>query len=239
MIKVLSFTARMAGASRGEFERYWMDVHVPMWRNIESIRGYAVSTIAADHTRGDVSTIAMGPVDGIVEIWYDDEAAMSRSANSSAGQAWRADSAKFIGGMRSFLTREQAIIPISSSPRPRIKALSMVARPADRSRSDFLQYWSCVHAPIARRVPLLQGFVLSHKLRDLFRTDIATIATDREPDGFTSSYVESLDARKAMVQSAEARHWFTDGASLLGAVRTFVVEEQIVHLPPPASTASA
>lgn len=234
MLKVLTFSRRKPGATRAEFERYWHDVHVPMWRDIEGIRGYVVSRVVEEHTRSDVAAFGMGEVDGLVEIWYDDEASMQRSASSVAGQAWRTDSAVFIGGMRSFLTREMAAVALPAGRRPRIKALSVVGRRPDQSAADFQAYWSGVHAPMARTVPRLEGFVLSRILRELRRTDIAAIAMDGEPDGFTSSFVDSLAARAELVASREAKPWFADGATFLGRVRTLVVEEQVIA-PPPAA----
>lgn len=234
MIKVLSFTARKPGETRAAFERYWDEVHVPMWRDIEGIRGYIVSRILAVRERPDVSPLAMGEPDGVVELWYDDEAAMARSAGSPAGQAWRRDSAIFIGGMRSFLTREEASVPVAAGPRPRTKALSIIAGPHGRDRATFVAHWREVHAPMARTVPGVRGFVLSHPIRDLVRADIPAIAMGRAPDGFAATYADDRDALDRLRRSPEAARWFADGASFLGAIRTFIAEEQVVVLPPAA-----
>lgn len=237
MIKVLTFTKRKPTQSRAEFERYWFDVHVPLWRAIPGIRGYIASRIIATHTRADVAPFAMDEFDGVVELWYDDEASMARSAATPEGQAWRADSAVFIGGMRSFLTEEEVAVPLPAE-RPPIKALSVVGRPKAKSPEAFQQYWRNVHAPMARTVPGLDGFVLSRPLRALTRTDIPAFPM-AEPDGFTSSFATSLAARDRMVVSAEAKRWFADGASFLGSVRIFVVEEHVLLAPPVAKPQGA
>lgn len=232
MIKILSFTARRSELSRAEFVRYWHDVHAPMWESVPGIRGYIISSLVGEPARTDVPSIAMAPFDGVVEIWYDDAEAMARSAASPAGLAWREDSAKFIGGMRTFLTRETAVVPLPASRRPPIKALSLVKRPAQTTAADFQRYWADVHAPMARAVPELRGFVLSHLIEERTRTDIPAFALDGPADGFTSSFVDSLEARSRLVASTEAKRWFADGATFLGAVRAFLLEERVLLNPP-------
>ena len=232
MIKVLSFTARRPEFSPAEFARYWHDVHVPMWASIPGIRGYVVSRIISENKRSDVASIAMAPFDGVVEIWYDDMESMARSAGSPEGQAWRKDSAEFIGNMRTFLTREQVVVPFPSGRRPPIKALSIVKRPLGAAASEFQSYWADVHAPMAREVPRLRGFILSRLIEERTRTDIPPFAMDGPVDGFTSSFVDSIEEREHLVASPEAKRWFADGASFLGAVRSFLLEERVLLAPP-------
>ncbi|MFM9938993.1 MAG: EthD family reductase [Hyphomicrobiaceae bacterium] len=234
MIKVLSFTARRPEFSPAEFARYWHDIHAPMWAAIPGIRGYVTSSIIAENVRGDVPSIAMAPFDGVVEIWYDDMARMAASAGSPEGQAWRADSALFIGGMRTFLTSELPVVPFPGGKRPPIKALSIVKRPASASAPDFQHYWANVHAPMAREVPQLKGFVLSRLLEERTRIDLPPFPMDGPVDGFTSSFVDSVADRERLVTSAEAKRWFADGATFLGAVKSFLLEER-VHLAPPVA----
>lgn len=230
MIKILTFTQARAGTSPQAFEQYWLQSHVPMWRDVPGIKGYIVSTVVAEHTRSDVAGFEMGPVNGIVELWFKDEAAMARSAASPGGQAWRADSARFIGAMRSFLTIELPVVQLPADTRPPVKALSIVQRPLSQGAAAFQHYWSDVHAPMAASVPDLRGFVLSRIQRELVRTDIPPIAM-ASPDGFTSSFVDSIEARNRMTQSAAAKAWFADGAIFLGAVRTFILAEHVVLQP--------
>ncbi len=167
MIKVFSFTRRMPGATLAEFERYWRDVHIPMWADIEGIAGYCVSRPAT------VAAGAEPPFDGIVELWYADEATMAASAGSPAGLAWRADSALFIGGMRSFLTRE-------SMPKPRSllglgarnpKSLRLSMRPEDHSEADGAH-----------------GTVVSTVIRELKRKDIPLLELRADPVAFVTQY---------------------------------------------------
>ncbi len=232
MIKVLSFTARRPEFSPAAFARYWHDIHAPMWASIPGIRGYVVSSIIAENVRRDVPTLAMAPFDGVVEIWYDDMASMASSAGSPEGQAWRKDSAVFIGGMRTFLTRELPVVPLPEGRRPPIKALSIVKRPALMPAADFQHSWANVHAPMARAVPQLKGFVLSRLIEERTRVDLLSLAMAGPVDGFTSSFVDSVAERERLLASAEAKHWFADGATFLGGVRSFLLEER-VHLAPP------
>lgn len=232
MIKVLSFTARRPEFSPAEFARYWHEVHVPMWAAINGIRGYVVSRIISENVRGDVASIEMAPFDGVVEIWYDDMESMAQSAVSPEGQAWRQDSALFIGNMRTFLTSELPIVPYPQGRRPPIKALSIVKRPSTTASADFQHYWADVHAPMAKQVPHLRAFVLSRLIEERTRTDIPPFPMDGPVDGFTSSFVDSIADRELLVASTEARRWFADGAAFLGGVRSFLLEERVLLAPP-------
>lgn len=167
MIKVFSFTRRMPGATLAEFERYWRDVHIPMWRDIEGIAGYCVSWPSPN------ALDLVAPFDGIVELWYANEAVMAASAGSPAGLAWRADSALFIGGMRSFLTREGMAEPRSTFGlgRKNTKSLRLCTRLDDAT----------VDAGHLRTV-------ISSVIRELKRTDIPLLDLDADPVAFVSQY---------------------------------------------------
>lgn len=81
-------------------------------------------------------------------------------------------------------------------------------------------------------IPHLRGFVLSHILREMQRGDIPSFNIGEPIDGFAESYVDNLEGRRLMASSPEAQRWFADGASFLGAVRTLILEEQVLAAPP-------
>lgn len=176
MIKVFSFTRRMPGATLAEFERYWRDVHIPMWADITGIAGYCVSRPVAD------AAGPAAPFDGIVELWYESEAAMAASAGSAAGQAWRADSALFIGGMRSFLTREHMTQPRSTLGlgRENAKSLRLV------TSADALPANAQVHRSVTSSV-----------IRALNRTDIPLLELGVDPVAFVTQYDSGSPAADA------------------------------------------
>jgi hypothetical protein len=51
-------------------------------------------------------------------------------------------------------------------------------------------------------------------------------------DGIAESWCDDMQARRAMVVSPEAQHWFADGATFLGQVRTVLLRETVIAPPP-------
>lgn len=231
VIKSISFLARKPGMTREAFLEHWLNVHAPMWPTIPGLRGYIVNTIAQDHSRADVAGLGMAPFDGIAQLWYDDLEARAHAGASAEGRAWHADGGTIIGGIRTFVTEEQHVLPLSG-PRPPIKALSIIQRRPDHSSEQFQRHWRDVHGPMAKDVPEVRGFTLSGIVEEQFRHDIEPLPMDGPVDGFAESWVDSLEARARMVASPEAKTWFADGATFLGKVKTVVLTEKVL-LPPP------
>lgn len=232
MLKSFSFLARRAGLSREAFLHHWTEVHAPMWRTVPGVRGYVLGIPAQEHARSDVAGLEMGPFDGVAQVWYSDLAARAAAAASPEGRAWHADGGTIIGAIRTFVTDEEAAVPLAG-PRPRFRALSIVRRRDGTGAEDFLRHWRGVHAPMARDVPELRGFVTSRVIEEQFRPDLPPIPMEGPVDGFAESWIDSLDARARMIASPEAGRWFADGAALFGKVRTVVLEDRVMA-PPPA-----
>jgi hypothetical protein len=92
VIKLVYCIKRKADVSPEEFHRYWLEEHGPKVRSVAETVGakrYVQShTILPDLNAGfrasrDLST----GYDGITEIWFDDEASMTRGLGTSDGVA--------------------------------------------------------------------------------------------------------------------------------------------------------
>ncbi|MBX6374619.1 MAG: EthD family reductase [Acetobacteraceae bacterium] len=234
MIKSVSFLARRPELSREAFLRHWTEVHAPMCHEVPGLRGYVLCLPVLEHARGDVPALEMAPFDGIAQTWFDDLEARARAAASEAGRRWHADGASIIGGIRTFVTEEQVVLPVQGdgTAHPPFKALTVIRRREDSTPEAFHHHWRVVHADMARGVPELRGFVLSGIVEEQFRADIAPFPMEGPIDGFAESWFDSLDARARMVASPEARRWFADGATFLGRVKTILLAERVM-IPPP------
>jgi len=232
MIKSVSLLVRRSGLTHDEFMRHWVDIHAPMSADIPGLRGYVLSDIIAEQDRADIPPLGGPPeIDGIAETWLDSVEARLALVDTPQNRRWWADGAEFIGGIRTFLTEERVIIPVPTAPRPPIKAISFLARRETDSQEAFLHHWQEVHAPMAHEVPGLRGFVLSRILQQQFRSDVDAFALP-ELDGIAESWIDSVEARAAMIASPAARRWYADGAASIGRIRTLLTRE-IVVIPPP------
>ena len=109
MIKVLSLLTRKDGLTHEQFVRHWLDVHGPLALGVPGVRRYVQSHITGTRTRADIPDAA-AEIDGIAELWYDDEDALRRSAATPEAQRLYADGALFIGRIKTFIIDEKEII---------------------------------------------------------------------------------------------------------------------------------
>jgi uncharacterized protein (TIGR02118 family) len=96
-----------AGMAREEFQRYWIDVHGGLARELPGLRRYVQS-----HLVDDAYLYAEPRHDGIAELWFDDPEALAAAFDSPAGRKLQEDGPKVfdMGMLRFFLAREDVVI---------------------------------------------------------------------------------------------------------------------------------
>ena len=109
MIKSISLLTRKEGLSHDAFVKHWLEVHAPLAHAVPGLRRYVQSHIGGERTRPDIPTTEVA-VDGIAELWFDDEAAMARANASPEAKRLHADGALFIGGIKTFIVEEKIVI---------------------------------------------------------------------------------------------------------------------------------
>jgi uncharacterized protein (TIGR02118 family) len=112
MIKMIALLTRKEGLSHEEFVRHWVEAHAPLAHGVPGIRRYVQSHIVGEQTRPDIATTAV-EVDGIAELWFDDETALERAHGAAEMKRLLADGTLFIGGIKTFLVEEKEIVPAS------------------------------------------------------------------------------------------------------------------------------
>jgi uncharacterized protein (TIGR02118 family) len=107
-----------------------------------------------------------------------------------------------------------------------IKLISLLVRPTGMTKTEFLHKWRVEHAEMALTVPGLRKFVLNIIQKEPSRPDV--------PDyPFTCDGIAELwfddDAQMQTVLATEALQvWRAHGATFIGGIKAFLVEEQIV-----------
>ncbi len=123
----------------------------------------------------------------------------------------------------------------ASATTPGVKLLSIVARKSDMTPDRFRQHWLGIHGPMARKVPGLQGFILSEAVADSSAAAPAANYAERF-DGIAHIWYPSADALRSGMATPDSRAWLADGDQFIdrAASRGFFVNEQIVVAPPRA-----
>ncbi len=109
MIKRISILTRRPEFSPEEFARHWRDIHGPLAQKVPGIRRYVQNHITEAVHHPDLPP-SENRIDGVVEMLFDDRAAMDAALASPQAQAMFADGALFIETVTSFIVEPQVVI---------------------------------------------------------------------------------------------------------------------------------
>src|SRR6516162_3891729 len=110
MIKVFSLLRRRAGWTTEQFQRWWLEEHVPYARKLPGLRKYTVCLTKGSTTHPDEPAF-----DGVAELWFDSREDLERAwFRSAEGQAAVAHSKANVSRRWVLITEEHEII--SRSP---------------------------------------------------------------------------------------------------------------------------
>jgi uncharacterized protein (TIGR02118 family) len=109
VIKTVGLLTRKSGWTHAQFMKHWVEVHAPLALAVPGLRRYVQNHIKDERRRADIETTDVA-VDGIAELWFDDQAALERAAQTPEMKALHADGAVFIGRIKSFLVEEKVIV---------------------------------------------------------------------------------------------------------------------------------
>jgi uncharacterized protein (TIGR02118 family) len=109
MIKTIGLLTRKDGFTHEQFVRHWVEVHGPLAHAVPGLRRYVQNHIRDERSRADIPDHAIA-IDGIAELWFDDQAALETAARSPEMKALQADGALFIGRIKSYVIEEKVVI---------------------------------------------------------------------------------------------------------------------------------
>ncbi len=110
MIKMIALLKRKDSLTHEQFVRHWLEVHGPLAHAVPQIRRYVQSHIATTASRPDIPDIPVD-VDGIAELWFDNQQELAAAQDTVAMRQLLADGATFIGEIKTFLVTERVIVP--------------------------------------------------------------------------------------------------------------------------------
>ena len=109
MIKTIGLLARKDGWTHEQFMKHWVEIHAPLALAVPGLRRYVQNHIQAARGRADIPETKV-EIDGVAELWFDDQAALEAAAREPEMKALHADGAKFIGRIKSYVVEEKFII---------------------------------------------------------------------------------------------------------------------------------
>ena len=109
MIKTIGLLTRKDGLTHSQFMKHWVEIHAPLALAVPGLRRYVQNHIQAERTRADIPETGVA-IDGVAELWFDDQAALEAAARTPEMKALHADGAKFIGRIKSYVVEEKFIV---------------------------------------------------------------------------------------------------------------------------------
>ena len=109
MIKTVGLLTRKNGWTHAQFVKHWVETHAPLAHKVPGLRRYVQNHITGERTRADIEATAV-EIDGIAELWFDDQAALETASRTPEMKALHADGALFIGRIKSYIVGEKIIV---------------------------------------------------------------------------------------------------------------------------------
>jgi uncharacterized protein (TIGR02118 family) len=109
MIKTVGLLTRKNGWTHEQFMKHWVETHAPLAHKVPGLRRYVQNHIRGERPRADIPANEIS-VDGIAELWFDDQAALEAASRTPEMKALHADGALFIGRINSYIVDEKFIV---------------------------------------------------------------------------------------------------------------------------------
>ena len=109
MIKTVGLLTRKSGWTHEQFMKHWLGTHAPLAHKVPGLRRYVQNHISGERTRADIEAINV-EIDGVAELWFDDQAALETASRTPEMKALHADGALFIGRIKSYIVEEKVIV---------------------------------------------------------------------------------------------------------------------------------
>lgn len=229
MIKTLDLFVAKNGMDRDAFTKAWADTHAPKAAGLPGLKGYILSHIVEEPGRPDIPQLAMPQIAGVQEMWFDSLEARQEALVKPEWRDWFAERAGFASAMKTFLVKEDVIVPVPT-PRPAAKNYAFLNKNPEFDDAKFRYEWHVGHGPMGKNVPYVRGFVPCDMVAELGQSDVPTFAAD-VIEGVAQAYFDSAEEELMMLKTPEAQEWFKHGSETFGLIKPFGMVETVIITP--------
>jgi uncharacterized protein (TIGR02118 family) len=111
VIKRMSLLRRRPDVSHDEFVHEWRVEHARLVRRVNGVRGYRQNLIVGREVpKGQPVDYDRLPIDGIVELWFDDAESLNAAFASPRGVTLMTHAREFIAEITTFLVERHVIV---------------------------------------------------------------------------------------------------------------------------------
>lgn len=110
LLKRMSILKRRPDITEDDFRREWR-LHGDLVRQMPGVSAYRQNAvIARERVKGDPCGYDDLPIDGIVELWFEDAATIEAAFGSGAGQRTMAHARTFLAEITAFVVNERRVL---------------------------------------------------------------------------------------------------------------------------------
>lgn len=110
LLKRMSTLKRRPDITEDDFRREWK-VHADFVRKMPGVAGYRQNVIVArERVKGRPCGYDDLPIDGVVELWFEDTATLDAAFGSAAGQVTMRHATTFLSEITAFLVSERRVV---------------------------------------------------------------------------------------------------------------------------------
>ncbi|BAI95046.1 hypothetical protein Sj15T_29470 [Sphingobium sp. TA15] len=157
LFKCTEFLRRAPGMTPDAFLAHWEKERAPLLLGLKGLRGLIFNRVIRERSPD-------APHDGIIEMWFADEAAYTHAFGAADEQligALADDLPHFAAGDPMGLFTREVSIRIPNSKPGNAKRIGLVGRNPGTTEDQFFREWRTVHAKEAANQPGLAGYVLN------------------------------------------------------------------------------
>jgi len=104
VVKIVWMLQRAPHLSQAEFERWWLEEHVPVARTAPGLRRYVVNLPRPDDLAGRPAEESSW--DGVAEQWFDDDEALNAAYSRPVAADVRADTMAHVSRLERLIVRD-------------------------------------------------------------------------------------------------------------------------------------
>jgi uncharacterized protein (TIGR02118 family) len=110
LLKRMSLLRRLPDVSPERFKHEWREEHARLVKRVSGVRGYRQNLIVhREAPKGTVVGYEGLPIDGIVELWFDDAASLDAAFATPQGVTLMTHAREFIGEITTFLVETHVV----------------------------------------------------------------------------------------------------------------------------------
>lgn len=110
LLKRISLLRRRDGLDEDGFRREWR-LHADFVRGMPGVAGYRQNVVTArERVKGQPCDYEALPIDGIVELWFENAATLEAAFGSPQGQRTMAHAQTFLAEITAFAVQEQRVV---------------------------------------------------------------------------------------------------------------------------------